>query len=984
MEPNEFIARWRSSKLTERSAAQSHFNDLCELLGVQKPTDADSTGETYTFEKSTPRTGAGSGHADVWKKDCFAWEYKGKHKNLVQAHAQLKQYADGLGNPPLLIVSDMEKIEIHTNFNSEVAQVVEFDIADLYAPNKRRELKDAWINPEAFRPTKTRKEATEDAAAALGKLANRLREQAKLDPERVAHFLNRLVFCMFAEDIGLLPSMVFADTIEEAVNEPAAFEPMLRSLFSVMRDKGGHFGAVRIPWVNGGLFDDDDVIPLGPLDVRELKQICRLDWGHIDPSIFGTLFEKGLDPEKRQQMASFFAATVNGEKLAAKPSRRRSPIAEKGVGIHYTDPEKIMLILEPVVLAPLRAEWAVVKERLAALQTKIDATKAQAQRTKAVEERRAVYAEFRKRLGKVTVLDPACGSGNFLYLALKHLKDLDLAIANEAVALGLPPDNQVVGPQAVRGIEVNPYAAELARVTVWIGELQWQESNGFNIKRRPVLGELNAIECRDALIDGDKEARWPEAEFIVGNPPFLGGKRMNSQLSESYVQRLFEVYRGRVPAEADLVCYWFEKARAQIEAGELKAAGLVATQSIRKGASRAVLDHIGEVGAIFNAWSDEPWSQEGAAVRVSLVCFAAKALSNRRYLHGEPVLEIYTDLTGKTAEASADVTRAKRLLENANISFMGDTKGGEFDVAGVIARKWLLLPTNVNGRPNADVLRPWANGMDVTRRSSDRWIVDFGWTLTEQQAAQYEEPFAHVKAKVLPERLKNRRDAYREYWWRHVEPRPGLRKALTGLRRYIATSRVSKHRLFAWFDAGIIPDSRIYAFARDDDTTFGILHSHIHEVWALRIASRHGVGNDPTYNNVTCFETFPFPQGLTPNIPAAAYAADPRAKAIAAAAKRLNELRENWLNPPDQVMRVPEVVPGFPDRVLPKSPRAEDILKKRTLTNLYNERPDWLVNVHRALDEAVAKAYGWPTALTDDEILSRLLVLNHERAAGGR
>ena len=327
-----------------------------------------------------------------------------------------------------------------------------------------------------------------------------------------------------------------------------------------------------------------------------------------------------------------------------------------------------------------------------------------------------------------------------------------------------------------------------------------------------------------------------------------------------------------------------------------------------------------------------------------------------------------------------DLTKAARLKENAGVAFMGDTKGGAFDIPGELARQWLRLPLNPNGRPNADVLKPWRNAMDVTRRSADKWIIDFGWTMSEAQAALYEAPFAYIAEHVKPERLKNNREAYRLNWWRHVEPRPGMWKLLEHLPRFISTPRVAKHRLFVW-QARLEPDCQLIVIARDNDTTLGILQSRFHELWALRLGTWLGVGNDPRYTPSTTFETFSFPEGLTPDIPASDYADDTLAAAIAEAAAELNRLREAWLNPPDLVRIKAEVVPGYPDRILPLDEAAAKVLKTRTLTNLYNQRPAWLSMAHRRLDAVVASAYGWPADLPDEEILANLFALNQERAA---
>ena len=357
------------------------------------------------------------------------------------------------------------------------------------------------------------------------------------------------------------------------------------------------------------------------------------------------------------------------------------------------------------------------------------------------------------------MLDPACGSGNFLYLALQALKDLEHRVQLEAETLGFQRAFPEIGPANVRGIEINPYAAELARVSVWIGEIQWMRRNGFGEARDPILKPLDTIECRDAILTSDgTEPEWPEADVLIGNPPFLGNLLVTT-FGEDYVSRLFAEYRGRVPAKADLVCYWFWKAGRHLESGKAKRAGLVATNSIRGGASGRALRAATDTRRIFDAWSDEPWVNEGAAVRVSLVCFsrADDGYVRETRLDGQQVEEIYTDLTARRDGTGVDLTGVRRLPENAGVAFMGDKKGGPFDVPGELAREWLRLPANPNGRTNADVLKPWMNGMDLTRRPSGKWIVDFGWRMSDGDAALYEDPFRWIQEHVYPLRQKNRR-----------------------------------------------------------------------------------------------------------------------------------------------------------------------------------------------------------------------------------
>ncbi len=948
MTPSQFITKWRASELKERSASQEHFIDLCRLLGESTPAEADPTGDRYCFERGARKDTGGKGWADVWKRHHFAWEYKGKHKDLDAAFNQLRQYALALENPPLLIVSDMARFRIRTNWTNTVSETHEFTLDDLADAATRDMLKWAMSEPDRLRPGETRQAVTERAATTFAALAQALRERGH-ESHVVAHFVNRLVFCMFAEDVGLLPNNMFTRMLEHARQQPEEFAELARDLFGAM-STGGRIGFEPVAWFNGGLFDDDTALPLEKTDIDTVLAAAALDWSEIDPSIFGTLFERGLDPNKRSQL-----------------------------GAHYTDRDKIMLIVEPVIIRPWLAEWETAKAEIVSSLEKEATAKSASTRTRRRREAERLLSEFLKRLRAFTVLDPACGSGNFLYLALHALKDLEHRVQLEAETLGLEREFPTVGPANVRGIEINAYAAELARVSVWIGEIQWMRRNGFNESREPILKPLDTIECRDAILTPEgTEPEWPEADVVVGNPPFLGGKLLIRNLGEDYISKVFSTYEGRVPAEADLVTYWFVKAGEHIKSGKAKRAGLVATNSIRGGANRRALQAATSARPIFEAWSDEPWVVDGAAVRVSLVCFSCmdggSVLEVR--LDGQSVDEIHTDLTAKSDGAGFDLTEAKRLAENIGVAFMGDTKGGPFDVSGDLARDWLQLPSNPNGQTNADVLKPWINGMDVTRRPAGKWIVDFGWEMSQAEAALYESPFAYVAENVRPTRQKNRDKKLRDFWWRHERLRPAMWEALDGMSRYIVTPTVAKHRLFAWYDVRICPDHQLIVIARDDDTTFGILHSRFHEIWSLRRGTWLGKGNDPRYTPTTTFETFPFPEGLTPSIPAADYADNPHAVAIAEAARRLVELRDRWLNPPEWVEWVDEPVPSYPKRPVPRNEDVAKELKKRTLTNLYNTRPQWLADAHASLDAAVAAAYGWPADISDDDALRELLGLN--------
>ena len=937
MTPQQFIKKWKASTLKERSAAHEHFIDLCRVLGEDTPAQADPHGTSYCFEKGAKKTGGGDGWADVWKRECFAWEYKGKRRDLGVAFAQLQRYAIALENPPLLVVSDMETIEIHTNFTNTVEQIHRIDISDLAAPDHLQKLKWVFSDPNRLKPGQTKTALTEEAAGRFADLAEILEARGG-EPLAVAHFLDRILFCFFAQHALLLPAGVVERVLRSGLKHPDQTNKMLRLLFGAMQ-KGGPFGADVIEWFNGGLFDSDEVIPLEQEDIGHLLSVASMDWSAIEPSIFGTLFERGLDPSKRGQ-----------------------------IGAHYTDAESIMRIVEPVVVEPLKAAWRQTKEKMQLAVRGSDIGRDQAARTRAYNAAQKEFDAFLFKLREFCVLDPACGSGNFLYLALQALKDLEHEATLQAEEMGLQPplSGTHVGVHCVRGIESNPYAAELARVTVWIGEIQWMLRHGMQPSKNPLLKSLG-IECRDAVLtEKGGCAEWPRADVIVGNPPFLGDKKMRRALTSKYVTALRSTYQGRVPGGADLVTYWFEQAREQIERKEAELAGLVATNSIRGGANRKVLERITATTNIFEAWSDREWINDGAAVRVSIVCFGNRETGK---LDGKPVSGINADLT----PAGLDLTKAKTLPENEGACFYATVKAGSFDVDGVTAREWLTLP-NPNRKSNKDVVKPWANAIDVTRRPSDKWVVDFGVDMPMAQAALYQAPFEHVRRQVKPERDKTRRDKYRKVWWLFAEPIPGMRSALRPLKRFIATPAVAKHRLFVWMHRAVVPDHALVVVAREDDEAFGVLHSRFHELWTLRMCTWLGVGNDPRYTPTTTFSTFPFPAGLTPNLRPSEYA-NAHGTEVAARAKKLCELRDAWLNPPEWADRVLIDGSAFPARFMPR-PGYESDLKRRTLTNLYNERPTWLANAHEELDLAVARAYGWKDyspKMTDEEVLSRLL-----------
>ncbi len=917
MTPQDFIAKWRRSRGQESAGAQEWFIDLCRVVEHPTPAELDPRQEWYTFERAVRESSGRRGRADVYKRSYFAWEFKGLHRDLDEAYRQLQRYREALNNPPILVVSDFRTIRVHTNFTNKVPIVHTILLDDVGEPEQLGLLRSVFHNPDTLEPEISPDDVTKATADIFAKIAASMRERG-VDSLDVARFLNRLVFCFFAQDVGLLPGQMITELCENFHDNPAEFDQGLQELFRRMND-GGRFGVQTIRHFNGDLFKDPDTILMTTGELEGISEATERNWAHIEPSIFGTLFERVVDPNKQEL-----------------------------VGAQYTSEVDILSVIEPVIIKPLRAEWSEVERKVGGL------TLLEGQQDE--DQARRLLEEFQSRLSSLKVLDPACGSGNFLYVALRQLHDLEKVVLTLAAELNLRGFLPEVSPEQCYGIEIDAYASDLARTSLWIGHLQWLIENGHQYNREPVLGSLNTIECRDAIIDRSEpeqpaEPEWPAVDYIVGNPPFLGHFPFREQLGDEYVNAAYDLYGDRIPNSSDLCCYWFEKAREHIAEGKARRAGLLATQAIRFQSNRPVLARIKESGDIFSAVSDLDWVLDGASVHISIICFDDGSQTTR-VLDGERVNNINSDLTG-----GADLTQAKTLAENADLSFMGDIKVGPFEITNEVAQEMLRQP-NPHGKPNSDVIKRWMIGRDINQVSRNMWIIDFGTDMLEADAALYESPFEYVVANVKPDRDNNRDERFRNYWWLHGRPRIEMREALTGLARYIGTSMVSRHRMFSYIDGDVLPDATIIVFPRDDDYFFGVLHSRIHGLWASAMGSQlREAQSGLRYTPTTCFETFPFPQPT-----------EEQREAIATAAAELNGLRENWLNPVDMF--------GGPAL-------NADQLRRRTLTNLYNEYPTWLGNAHRLLDGTVADAYGWPADLGDGEILERLLALNLERAGVG-
>ncbi|MEK7707437.1 MAG: DNA methyltransferase, partial [Verrucomicrobiota bacterium] len=825
----EFKKKWARYQGKETSAYQGHFDDLCRLLGQPTPAEADPSGsDFFCFQKrvikdvelldiempdaSEPTE---RGFADVWKKGCFAWEYKGKKKNLDEAYKQLLRYRESLENPPLLVVCDFDRYIVKTNFNGTVQEVHEFTNDQIDRPENLSLLRAVFSEPDFLKPQRTTAQVTENLAKTIAEVAKSIQKRESVELAdarnraeanfaqrknlRIARFLNRIVFCFFAEDTGLLPKKLFTELLKTSLDDLKHFTITLEKLFAVMA-KGGTFGKDKIRHFNGHLFEESTVFELTEGELKELADAGEADWQFIQPSIMGTLFERAIEPEQRSQL-----------------------------GAHYTSEADIKTLVEPVLMAPLRREWKALKGELAAAYAKGKGTPAQ----------RDKLAAFQKRLATVSVLDPACGSGNFLYVSLQLLLDLEKEAITYATQLGFKLTPQV-SVQQLRAIEINPYAFELAQVSVQIGFLQWRRDNGFDNDRSPVLQNLDGFQNEDALLvphfrskartlkeaqagehKGDDalkfytEREWPKCDVIVSNPPFLGSSFLRRELGESYIDALFTNFGNKVPSGADLCCYWFEKARDLVEKRKCKRAGLLATQGIRGGANREVLRRVKETGDIFFAESDRDWILAGANVHVSMIGFD-DGNEKMRILDGKQIADINPNLT-----AHSDTTEAVLLSANAGICLRASEKGGDFTLDEEQGADFFRR-TNPHGKPNSDVIKPWINGDILLKSPARKFIIDYFGVGDEATAAQYEAPFENLKAKVLQERQNNRDARLTKLWWLHRRSAEDMRVATKPIPRFIVTPALSKHRVFAWLEHPTLPDHQLCVFARADDFAFGV------------------------------------------------------------------------------------------------------------------------------------------------------------------
>ena len=1044
-----FMQRWQGVTASELATAQSFVMDLCDLLGVGKPHPTPE--QDYMFERPLKEANAdGSAterRIDCYKRGHFVLEAKkikaGAHTKsyddaLIRAHAQAQNYARALpaaeGRPPFLVVVDVGNvIELFAEFSRSGGNYTPYPdprshrikLADLRHEQVRDRLRHVWADPMALDPSRANAKVTRQVATVLAEVAKSLESQGHT-PEHVGAFLTRCLFSMFAEDVGLLPQTsdgqgAFSSLLKRHRDEPATLQRMLQSLWADM-DRGGFSAALAkdVLKFNGKLFKayqaDGYSLPLTREHIDHLLAAARADWTTVEPAIFGTLLERALDPTERHAL-----------------------------GAHYTPRAYVERLILPTVIDPLRTEWS--HAQAAALLLAHEAHELDGKKREAkLAEARAEVRRFHHRLCTVRVLDPACGSGNFLYVTLEHLKRLEGEVLNQLDALGdsqekLGLEGETVTLQQLRGIELNARAAALAELVLWIGYLQWQARTvGAKHIAEPVVHDYGNIENRDAVLAYDaaepqtdaagrpvtrwdgvtfkphpvtglpvpderaqtlqwryvnpRKAEWPQADFIVGNPPFIGNKRMRDALGDGYANALRNAW-PEVPESADFVMYWWHKAGDMTRTGQVQRFGLITTNSLTMIFNRRVIEAHQNATPPLSldfAIADHPWvdSADGAAVRIAMSVASAgqhegqllHVVSESESDNGEVavMLTARTGLIHADLKVGANVAAAKKLVANSLLSNRGVIPHG----AGFTLTPAEAEQLGLGSVPGLERhLRPYRNGKDLTATPRGVLVIDLYGLEIDEVRARFPAVYQWLLERVKPERDQNKDKDLRQKWWLHRRNNEDLRKSLNGLSYFIATGQVAKHRLFQWLSSDILPDDKLIAIASSDALHLGVLSSTMHADWALTAGGRLGVGNDPVYSKSTCFETFPFPAedtGLTPE----------RTERIRALAEQLDAHRKA------QQAAHPSLTLTGMYNVLDKL-RSGEALSAKDKAVHEQGLVSVLRTLHDELDAAVLAAYGWSdlgpvpwgaseAAITaraawTDALLQRLVDLNARRAA---
>ncbi len=1013
-EIEHFIARWTANEGGQERANYALFlSELADVLGVPRPDPANASTEDndYVFERAVkePNGDGTYNHRriDLYKRGCFVLEAKqsrlkpGSGKEMApttpdafggakvrgrrgadrswdalmyDAKAQAVNYARCLpvdhGWPPFVLVCDVgHAIEVFADFTGQGKNYAQFPdrqgfriyLEDLRDGKIRDRLRTIWTDPQSLDPSKKAAKVTRDIAERLAAVS-KAAEKHGWPTEEVATFLMRCLFTMFAEDVELLPKDAFRNVLEKCEADPEKFPHLVGQMWEAM-DTGGYAIAIeaKVKRFNGEFFRSRRVLPLGREEIGELRRAAAADWREVEPAIFGTLLEQALDPQDRRRL-----------------------------GAHYTPRAYVERLVVATIIEPLRDEW----------NRTLGTTERQRAESRE-KEARATLQAFHDKLCRTRVLDPACGTGNFLYVSLELLKRLEGEVLEAISALGGQEsfsalEGHTVDPHQFLGLELNPRAAAIAELVLWIGYLQWHFRTKGAAPSEPILRAFKSIRQMDAVLTWDgwplpkvvggretwpnpRRPEWPAAEYIVGNPPFIGGKDLRARLGDGYTEALWAAHR-QMNDSADFVMYWWDRAAELLtkRGTALVRFGFVTTNSISQVFQRKVMErHLKakKPVSLVMAIPDHPWtkaSRDSAAVRIAMtVTEAGKREGVLREVGREEGLETDTpavDLVDKPGEINADLSigvdlaQCVPLLANDSLSSRGMMLFG----AGFIVTRQVADHLGYGRRPRLDRhIRPYRNGRDLMAHSRDLMVIDF-FGLTDVEVYKlYPEAYQYLLEMVKPDRDINRDADIRRRWWLFGRTRDEIRPALKNIHRYIATVETAKYRIFQFLDEAILPDNKLLIVASSDPAHLGVLSSRIHVIWALRSGGWLGVGNDPVYVKSKCFDPFPFPE--------------------------TDDLRKQ------RIRGIAEDLDAHRKRVLATHAHL-------TLTGLYNvlerlragvapadleasERrifDDGLVlilkELHDRLDLAVADAYGWPVDLPEEEILARLVALNKERA----
>ena len=1020
---SDFIKRWRDSGGSEQANAQLFLTELCDVLSLPKPEPARPVNEenTYSFERKVylPRGDGGSdlNRLDLYRKGCFVLEAKqGKEKiaplplpgmttssavkrgtrqwedTMQRAKRQAENYIRCLpaveGRPPFLIVADVGYcFDIYSEFSCTGgvylpfpdARTYRISLNDLEKPEVQAFFHALWTEPLSLDPSRRSARVTETVAAHLAELARSLEADGH-GPEKVSQFLMRCIFTMFAEDVSLIPHNSFTDMLQRFVMEPELYASFVRNLWEAMNS-----GTVSVALgkkllcFNGNIFANPEVLPLTTAQTGILLEAAKADWKEVEPAIFGTLLERALNPKERHKL-----------------------------GAHYTPRAYVERLVLPTIIQPLRAEWDTVQATANIL----------AEQGK-MKEAKAALDAFQKRLRTVRVLDPACGSGNFLYVTLEHMKRLEGEVLQKRATYGEYHQSlHQVDPHQFLGLEVNPRAAHIAEMVLWIGYLQWHfRTHGSVAPPEPVIKKFNNIQCQDALLtwtgwkyatdkegkplsrwngetwktdpttgrqvpdetattvdkvyEGVQAAEWPKADFIVGNPPFIGGKDKRAILGHGYFDALTTTYR-ELPESCDFVMYWWHKAAELVRTAKMKRFGFITTNSINQTFSRRIMAlHLDAKKPLHLAYAvpDHPWvdASDGAAVRIAMTVGAKGAGTgvlatvtdeNRMEAREWSVtLQEFSGVIHADLRQGPDITKIFSMQANEGLCSPGVKLHG----SGFIVSPEEAASLGLGRLPGLEKhIRGYRNGKDLAATPRGVMVIDLFGLTAEQVRELYPEVYQWVLTRVKPERDHNNEEYRRTHWWLFGRKNTELRSALHGLPRYIATVETAKHRFFVFLSADILPDNMLVNMAIADAYHLGILSSHIHVCWALAAGGR--LEDRPRYNKSLCFDPFPFPSA-TPEQQARIRDLGEKLDAHRKARQALySDLTMTGMYNVLEALRTGRELTA-----------KEKTIHEQGLVTVLRE-------LHDELDVAVAEAYGWPVDLPEEEILARLVALNAERA----